>query len=140
MSAPMPYVLDNGKGIGDIVRGPALVSQQGFGVRYDLDISTGLISNREHDLFGHALTDQILVFPFPKGGVAASWALADLKDRGLAPLAIVFRHAGPIFVQGALFADIPIMHGLAEDPCAAIATGDDVEVFPRDGRIAIHRQ
>ncbi len=131
--------LSDGTGIGDTVRGPALVSQQGFGVRYDLDIATGVISNPNHDLFGQTLTGRIFICPFPKGGVAASWALADLKDRGLAPLAIVFRRASPIFVQGALFADIPIMHDLPEDPCSAIQTGDDVELIPRDGQIIIHR-
>ena len=30
--------LDGGRGIGEAVRGPALVSKQGFGVRYDLDL------------------------------------------------------------------------------------------------------
>jgi uncharacterized protein len=132
-------ILRGGKGIGETLRGPALVSQEGFGVRYDLDIATGVISNRDHDLCGEMLRGRILVCPFAKGGVAASWALADLKDRDLAPLAIIFRRASPIFVQGALFAHIPIIHDFVDDPCAAIATGDDVELFPRDGRAVVYK-
>jgi uncharacterized protein len=128
-------ILNNSRGIGEAVRGPALVSQHGFGVRYDLDIATGVISNQEHDLYGEMLSGRILVCPFPKGGVAASWALADFKDRGLAPIGIVFRRASPIFVQGALFAHIPIMHEFDEDPCALLNTGDDVELLPREGQL-----
>ena len=130
-------ILQGGRGIGAETRGPALVSQQGFGVRYDLDPERGVISNPDHDLFGEALAGRVLVCASPKGGVAASWCLADLKDRGIAPLAIVFRRTSPIFVQGALFADIPIMHGFSEDPCAKIRSGDELILHPRDGRIEI---
>ena len=47
--------LSSGRGIGEPVRGPALVSQQGFGVRYDLEPARGVIANPNHDLFGHAI-------------------------------------------------------------------------------------
>lgn len=139
MRNPQPLVLIGGKGLGDDVRGPALVSHHSFGVRYDLDPETGVISNPDHDLYGQTMGGVVLVCPSPKGGVAASWCLADLKDRGIAPLGIVFHRASPIFVQGALFADIPIMHGLDGDPCSAILPGDEVGLFPRQGRIEIYR-
>jgi predicted aconitase with swiveling domain len=129
--------LSGGRGIGEPVRGPALVSQQGFGVRYDLDPTRGVIANPDHDLFGHAIGGHILICPYPTGGVGASWSLAELKERGLAPLAIVFRRASPIFVQGALFAGMPIIHDLDDDPCTAIKTGDEIALFPREGVIEV---
>ena len=64
----------------------------------------------------------------------------DLADRGLAPLGIVFRRASPIFAQGALFAGLPLMHGLREDPCAMIESGDEVALHPAEGRIDVFRQ
>jgi hypothetical protein len=134
----MPSRLSGGRGVGEPVRGPALVSQQGFGVRYDLDPERGIISNPDHDLFGRTLDGQILVCPYPTGGMAASWVLADLKDRDMAPLALVFRRTSTIFVQGALLADIPIIHDLDQDPCAAIRTGDEIALFPRDGNIEVY--
>ena len=132
--------LSGGRGIGPEVRGPALVSAHSFGVRYDLDQERGIIANRNHDLYGQSIIGRVLVFTQPKGGVAASWSLADLKDRGMTPLAIVFRHASPIFVQGALFAGIPIIHELAEDPCSLIFTDDEVALYPADGRIEVYRK
>ena len=131
--------LDGGRGIGEAVRGPALVSKQGFGVRYDLDLERGVIANPEHDLDGEAVAGRILVFTRSKGGVAASWALAELKERGMAPLGIVFRSASPIFVQGALFAGLPIVDSLRQDPCTLIRCGDEVALYPGEGRLEIYR-
>jgi len=133
----MMKTLSGGTGLGADVRGPALVTAQGFGVRYDLDAASGVISNPDHDLYGETLSGRILVFNRPKGGVAASWALADLKQRGLAPLAIICRTASPIFVQGALFAGISLLHELSEDPYAMIQSGQHIAVYPRDGHVDI---
>lgn len=131
--------LTGGFGCGPEVRGEALVSQHNFGVRYDLEPETGIISNPEHDLYGQSVAGKVLVFANPKGGVAASWALAGLAERGIAPSAIIFRNASPIFVQGAIFAGLPIIHRLDQDPCATIRTGDACALFPVEGRVVIHR-
>ena len=132
-------VLTGGRGLGPDVSGPALVSSQGFGVRYDLSPETGIISNKNHDLFGQSVAGHILVFTRPKGGVAASWSLADLQSRGMAPLGIVFQRASPIFAQGALFAGLSLLHRLEEDPCTCIRTGDHLSLFPGEGRIEVYR-
>ncbi len=132
-------VIASGRGAGQCVRGPALVSKQGFGVRYDFDPERGIISNPEHDLFGHSLTGKIMFFTVPKGGVAASWALAGLARRGLAPLGIVFDRASPIFVQGAIFADLAIMDGLDTSAQRLIISGDDVELNPPAGTVRVFR-
>jgi hypothetical protein len=131
--------LTGGRGSGENVRAGALVSAQGFGVRYDLDQASGMITNPEHDLCGQTLQGRILVFTRPKGGVAASWSLADLRQRGLAPLGIVFQRASPIFVQGALSAGIAILDGLDGDPCQLIHSGDEVALYPRAGRLEVYR-
>ena len=132
-------VLSGGKGVGGDVRGRALVSQQGFGVRYDLNLETGEIGNRDHDLYGAFIKDRVLVFTKPKGGVAASWALAKLTEAGIGPIAIIFQRASPIFAQGALFAGIPILHGLDGDPCTALRSGDDVMVRAERGTVEVYR-
>ncbi len=132
-------ILSGGRGVGSVVRGPALVSQHGFGVRYDLDPERGIVSNPDHDLYGQALAGRILFFTMPKGGVAASWALAGLARRNLAPLGIVFRRASPIFVQGAIFAGLPILHDLDQDPGSLIKSGEVVELLPHEGRVKVYR-
>ena len=128
-----PIMLGGGSGCGPDVAGPVLVTNNNFGVRYDLDPESGIISNRNHALYGESVNGKILVFSQPKGGVAASWSLADLGERGIAPLAIIFREASPIFVQGCIFAGLSIIHGLNPDPCTTLKTGDHCELFPTQG-------
>ena len=124
--------------MGSKVRGSALVSKQGFGIRYDLDFELGVITNPHHDLFGESICNRILVFTNPKGGIAASWALAGLKDAGVAPMGIIFRLSSPIFVQGALFARLPILHRLNQDPCTNIKSGDEIVLDPPKGQVEIY--
>lgn len=138
-SRPLSFTLDGGSGCGPEVAGTALVTRDNFGVRYDLDPETGVITNRRHDLYGQEIVGKILVFANPKGGVAASWALADLAERGIAPLGIIFRVASPIFVQGSIFANLALIHGLQPDPCTALESGDYCELFPSRGRVAVTR-
>jgi predicted aconitase with swiveling domain len=135
--APRKRVLDGGSGWGPDVRGEAVVSLSDFGVRYDLDPETGVISNRQHDLYGCSVSGKVLVFANPKGGSAASWALANLVERGIAPVAIIFRDASPIFVQGSIFAGLSIVHRLAPDPCTNIRSGESCELFPSEGRVVV---
>jgi predicted aconitase with swiveling domain len=137
--ANLVLVMKGGRGLGEVVRASALVSRQGFGVRYDLDPLSGVISNPEHDLSGQSIGGRIVVFTKPKGGVAASWSLADLQERGLAPAGMIFRSASPIFVQGALSAGIPLVDELEGDPCELIQSGDEVVLYPREGRLEVYR-
>ncbi len=132
-------VLTGGRGVGEEVCAKVLVSQQGFGIRYDLDQATGIISNRDHDLFGESVAGRILVFTQPKGGVAASWSIAGLKERGIAPAGLIFRQANPIFVQGAIFAGMPLVDSLSDDPCALLRTGEEVILSPKEGCVRAKR-
>jgi len=132
--------LANGRGVGPAVEGEALVSRHGFGVRYDLNPATGVIANPDHDLFGESIAGRVLVFPFPKGGVAAAWTLAALAADNLAPRGLVFGVTSPVFVQGAVLADISVIHKLTPDPLTHIRTGDWLSLHPAEGRVEVRRR
>lgn len=140
MSSDPTTRLTGGCGAGPVVEGRALVSRHGFGVRYDLDPANGIIANPDHDLYGEKIKDRVLVFPYPKGGVAAAWALAQLKRNNIGPGGLIFRNTNPVFVQGAVFADVAIIHRLDQDPVAAIRTDDWVRLYPSDGIVEILTQ
>jgi predicted aconitase with swiveling domain len=123
------------QGFGQRVQGRVLVSRHAFSPRYDLDRSSGIISRAAHDLEGQSVAGMVLVVPAAKGGVAAGWAMYDLKQRGVAPLAMVFTTVNPVFVQGCVFADIPILAGLSPDPVRTLASGEVVEVDPGAGHL-----
>src|SRR5580658_4207808 len=71
------------------VRGLALVANDGFSARYDLDRINGVFSRPSHKLAGQSYVGKILVLDKAKGGVATAWMLYEMKSRGIVPLAIV---------------------------------------------------
>ncbi|MBI3028763.1 MAG: DUF126 domain-containing protein [Candidatus Rokubacteria bacterium] len=134
-----PIVLTGHPGVGDVVEGEALVSPDGFSARYDLDRATGVISRESHALYGKSIAGKVFVCPLAKGGFATSWALLDLKSRGLAPGAMLFGVANPVMVQGAVLAGVALMDQLTPDPMTVIKTGDRVRVDPKAGRVEVWR-
>ena len=115
---------------GKTVEGEALVSEEGFSPRYDLDRGSGIITKPGHKLEGTSIRDKICFFPTAKGGIAAGWAFYDLKWKKIAPKAFIFGVTNPVMVQGAVFAGIPITAGWNPPPRGVVKTGDWVRVDP----------
>ena len=120
--------------MGRTVRGIALVANDGFSARYDLDRIAGIFSRPAHKLAGRSYVDRILVMDTAKGGVASAWMLHEMKARGICPIAFVFNSVNPILVQGAALADLPMLAGFDVDVTGAVPDGAEVEVDP-DSRI-----
>ena len=68
------------KGIGAKVEGEALVADDNFSARYDLDRINGVFSRPQHKLYGQSYVDKILVLNTSKGGVASAWMLLEMKS------------------------------------------------------------
>ena len=109
--------------MGRTVRGPALVAQDGFSARYDLDRIAGIFSRPTHKLAGQSYVGKILILDTAKGGVASAWMLHEMTSRGVMPLALVFNSVNPILAQGAALADLPMLAGFDEDITAAVPNG-----------------
>jgi predicted aconitase with swiveling domain len=124
-------------GFGSPLEGPALVTTDGFSARYDLNPATGVITRRSHPLYGESVVGRILVTAFAKGGVATSWRLLDLVDRGTAPAALVFGVVNPVMVQAAVFAGLPIVHGVPNDVLKTMRTGDRLRLLPDERQIEV---
>jgi predicted aconitase with swiveling domain len=116
--------------MGRTVRGQALVAQDGFSARYDLDRAAGIFSRPDHKLAGQSFVGKILVLHTAKGGVASAWMLHEMASRGVIPLALVLNSVNPILAQGAALADLPLLSGFEEDITAVIPDGSEVEVNP----------
>ncbi len=128
-------------GIGPKVAGSALVANDNFSARYDLDRNKGIFSRRQHLLVGQSYHDKILVLNTAKGGVATAWMLYEMKSRGIVPKAILFNAANTILAQGAALADLTLCDRFeAGDVTTLIRTGDQLEVDPAAGVVRIiHR-
>lgn len=125
-------------GIGGVVEGEALVADDNFSARYDLDRIKGIFSRPNHALAGQSYKDKILVFNTAKGGVASAWMLHEMTSRGIAPKAILFNAANTILAQGAALAGMAMCDRFADgDITTLIETGDIVTVYPDEGRVVV---
>ena len=112
------------RAFGPVVEGEALVSEEGFSPRYDLNRWTGMITKPGHKLEGQSIRDRICFFPTAKGGIAA----------------FVFGVTNPVMVQGAIFAGITITEGWSQPAGQVIANGDWVRVDPKRKVVEVLRR
>jgi predicted aconitase with swiveling domain len=123
--------------MGRTVRGTALVANDGFSARYDLDRIAGTFSRPAHKLAGQSYVGKILVLDTAKGGVASAWMLHEMQSRGIIPLALVFNSVNPILAQGAAFGDVPMLAGFDRDITAIVSSGAEIEVNPEMSTLTV---
>ncbi len=127
-------------GVGPEVSGEALVTDDNFSARYDLDRIQGIFSRPQHKLAGQSYVDKIMVFNTAKGGVASAWMLHEMASRGIAPKAILFNRVNPILAQGGALADMALCDRFADgDVTRLIRSGDRVTVKPAEGKVIVER-
>jgi len=134
----MGTVIQGHAGIGPAVSGAALVADDNFSARYDLDRIKGVFSRPAHKLCGESYVGKVLVLNAAKGGVATAWMLREMTSRDMAPVALLLNYANPIIAQGAAFAEFPLVDRFETDITAAIQTGDHVRVDPASGTVTIN--
>ena len=126
-------------GIGPKVEGIALVADDNFSARYDLDRIKGVFSRPQHKLFGQSYKDVILVLNTAKGGVATAWMLYEMTSRLVAPKAILLNQANTILVQGAALANMAMLDRFDKgDVTKLIETGDHLVVDPQAGQVYVN--
>ena len=126
-------------GIGPRVEGLALVADDNFSARYDLDRIKGVFSRPQHKLFGQSYKDVILVLNTAKGGVATAWMLYEMTSRLVAPKAILLNQANTILAQGAALANMAMVDRFDKgDVTKLIETGDHLVVDPQAGQVDVN--
>jgi uncharacterized protein len=127
----MPTTLIARHAMGAKVTGVALVANDGFSARYDLNRLQGVFSRPAHKLVGQSYVGKILVLDTAKGGVATAWMLHEMQSRHMAPLAIVFNSVNTILAQGAALGGITMLAGFDVDVTAILASGARLELDPQ---------
>jgi predicted aconitase with swiveling domain len=134
----MPRILRCHRGIGPHAIGTALVADDNFSARYDLDRKEGVFSRPSHKLYGQSYAGKILVFKTAKGGVASAWMLREMVERGIAPKALIFDTVNPILAQGAAFGNLTMVDRFEEGGvCTLFQTGDELKINPGNGTVTI---
>lgn len=132
----MEFILRGRPVVSGNAKGAALVSSRPLSFLGGVNVKTGIIIERGHDLYGKSIKDVILCFPHGHGSTVGSFVLYALAKRGMAPKAIVNSTADPVVVVGAIIANIPMVDGIN---ISRIKTGDIVEVNGENGVVKIYR-
>jgi hypothetical protein len=117
-------------------RGPALATKEPISFLGNVDPTTGVVIDPEHELFGRCIAGTVLIFPGGKGSTVGSYVIYQLKKKGVAPVAMINLHSEPIVAVGAIISGIPLVDRVPEE-ILELESGELVEVDADRGFIRI---
>ena len=108
------------------VRGKALVTDVPITFLGYVNRHTGVIEEPGHPLDGESIGDTILIYPKGSGSTVAPFVLMGLIYSNKGPKAIINNDICPLTLPACSLLNIPYVHGMSENPCLAINSGDEI--------------
>jgi len=91
------------------IQGVVLKSEKPINFLGTVDKKTGIISDKNHDLFEKSIKDTILVFPSGVGSSVGAYTIYSIKSNNTAPLAMICQKVDLTVVTGCALANIPLI-------------------------------
>ena len=129
----MKKVLVSGK-----VHGIILKSNDPINFLGTVDKKTGIISDKNHDLFEKSLKDSILVFPSGVGSSVGAYTIYSIKSNNVAPRAMICQKADLTVATGCALANIPLIT-ITDEEFLSIEDGMKISLDTDDSN-PIHHQ
>lgn len=116
----MKKILVSGK-----VEGFVLKSENPINFLGTVDKKTGIISDKNHDLYQKSIKDTILVFPSGVGSSVGAYTIYSIKSNGTAPLAMICQKADLTVATGCALANIPLVT-ISDEEFASFQNGQKI--------------
>ncbi len=129
----MKKILVSGK-----VQGVVLKSKKPINFLGTVDKKTGIISDKNHDLFGKSIKDTILVFPSGVGSSVGAYTIYSIKSNNTAPLAMICQKADLTVATGCALTNIPLII-ISDEEFSSIENGMKISL-DTDSSNPIHYQ
>jgi len=129
----MKKILVSGK-----VEGIVLKSEKPINFLGTVDKKTGIIGDKNHDLFEKSIKDTILVFPSGVGSSVGAYTIYSIKSNNTAPLAMICQKADLTVVTGCALANIPLII-ISDEEFSSIKNGMKISI-DTDSSNPIHFQ
>ncbi len=129
----MKKILVSGK-----VQGIVLKSEKPINFLGTVDKKTGIISDKNHDLFEKSIKDTILVFPSGVGSSVGAYTIYSIKSNNTAPLAMICQKADLTVATGCALANIPLIT-ISDEEFSSINNGMKISL-DTDSSNPIHYQ
>ena len=119
------------------VEGEAIVSRIPFSYLGDLNVETGTVAPKGHDLEGQSIAGKIFVFPTGKGSTVGPYVANRAKQLGHTPAGMICVDVEPVMAMVAIMNDIPMVHRLDQNPLEVIKTGDYIKMDATEGVVEV---
>jgi hypothetical protein len=90
-------------------QGIVLKSQNPINFLGTVDKKTGIIGDKNHELYAKSIKDHILVFPNGIGSSVGAYTIYSIKSNDVAPLAMICKKADLTVATGCALANIPLV-------------------------------
>ena len=107
------------------VEGTVLKSQTPINFLGTVDKKTGIISDKNHELFEKSIKDSILVFPSGVGSSVGAYTIYSIKSNNSAPLAMICQKADLTVATGCALANIPLVI-ISDEKFSSIQNGQKI--------------
>ncbi len=118
----MKKVLVQGKVEGTILKSEAPINFLGT-----VDKKTGIISDKNHELFEKSIKDSVLVFPSGVGSSVGAYTIYSIKSKNAAPLAMNCHKADLTVATGCALANIPLVI-ISDEEFSSIQNGQKISL------------
>jgi hypothetical protein len=109
------------------VKGIVLKSENPINFLGTVDKKTGIISDKNHDLYQKSIKDSILVFPSGVGSSVGAYTIYSIKSNGTAPLAMICTKADLTVATGCALANIPLII-ISDEEFSPIESGMNISL------------
>ena len=100
----MKKILVQGK-----IQGTVLKSENPINFLGTVEKKSGVITDKNHDLFNKSIKDSILVFPSGVGSSVGAYTIYSIKSNNSAPLAMICKKADLTVATGCALTNIPLL-------------------------------
>ena len=107
------------------VEGTILKSEEPINFLGTVDKKTGIISDKNHDLFEKSIANSILLFPSGIGSSVGAYTIYSIKSNNSAPLAMICKKADLTVATGCALANIPLVI-VSEEKFSSIQNNDKI--------------
>ena len=116
------------------IEGIVLKSEDPINFLGTVDKKTGIISDKNHELYQKSMKDTVLIFPSGVGSSVGAYTIYSIKSNETAPLAMICKKADLTVATGCALANIPMIT-INDDEFNSIKNGMQISIDTESNQI-----
>ena len=116
------------------IDGIVLKSENPINFLGTVDKKTGIVSDKNHDLYQKSMKDTVLVFPSGVGSCVGAYTIYSIKSNETAPLAMICKKADLTVATGCALANIPMIT-ISDEEFNSIKNGMNISLDTESNQI-----